>query len=73
MAKAGGILNRWLSLAALRDTLSALAEIAKGREYPTALEQNPLPEAERNAFLATVRRLNPGIDIGFWEQLVRGE
>jgi len=62
-----------VSLAALRESLSALAEIAKGREDPIALEQNPLPEAERNGFLATVRRLNPGIDISFWEQLVSGE
>ncbi|HZI57373.1 MAG TPA: hypothetical protein VFF39_11385 [Verrucomicrobiae bacterium] len=68
--------SRWdpvciaVSLAAFGHALSVIAIIAKGREYPVALEQNPLTQSEKDTALATIRKHNPGIDLGFWQTLL---
>jgi len=59
-----------ISLTGFAHAISALAAIAKGREYPVALEQNPLTPSERNLTLAVIRQANPGIALGFWETLL---
>jgi hypothetical protein len=46
--------------------LSAIADIAKGREHPVALKANPLKKEEKEATLATIRRHNPTADLDFW-------
>lgn len=59
-----------VSLRAFGKALSAIATVAKGREYPVALEQNPLSRPEEEAALATIRQHNPKIDLGFWQTLL---
>ena len=54
-------MGRWdpmpiaVSLEAFGQALSAVATVAKGRENPVALEQNPLSEAERDRALAAIQ------------------
>jgi hypothetical protein len=62
--------NIAVSLLAFGRALSALAEVSKGRENPVALENNPLPDIEKEAILAAIRRDNPGLDVDFWEMLL---
>jgi len=50
--------------------LSALLEVARGRENPVALESNPLSHNERTAVLAQISQHNPGIDLDFWTVLL---
>jgi hypothetical protein len=59
-----------ISLKAFSHSLSAIADVAKGREYPVALKQNPLTEGEKEAVLSTIRHQNPKLDISFWEILL---
>ena len=56
-----------VSLEGFGKALSIVAEAARGREYPNALEKNPLTQTERESILAAIRRENPGIDLEFWE------
>jgi hypothetical protein len=48
-------------------SLRCVAAVAEGREYPVALEDNPLPESEAESVLSEIRRLNPRSDMEFWE------
>jgi hypothetical protein len=59
-----------VSLAAFAQALSAVAAAAQGRENPVALEKHPLTQQEKEAALATIRRHNPKLDLGFWEGLL---
>lgn len=59
-----------VSLTAFGHTLSVIAIVAKGREYPVALEQNPLTQSEKDTALATIRKHNPRIDLEFWQTLL---
>jgi hypothetical protein len=59
-----------VSLQAFGRALSAIATVATGREYPVALEQNPLPAAERDKALAAIRQDNPQIGLDFWQTLL---
>jgi hypothetical protein len=59
-----------VSLQAFGQALSAIATVAKGRENPVALEQNPLPESERDRALAAIRQHNPQIGLNFWHTLL---
>ena len=60
------------SLPGFGGVLSLLAELAKGREDPGALAQNPLKESEKHAILAAIGQRNPGINVSFWEDLIGG-
>jgi hypothetical protein len=59
-----------VSLEGFGRALSPVADIAKGREYPVALENNPLTQFEKESTLAAIRRDNPGVDLEFWEILL---
>jgi hypothetical protein len=59
-----------VSLAAFAQALSAVAAVAGGRENPVALEKHPLTQQEKEVALATIRRHNPKLDLGFWEALL---
>lgn len=59
-----------VSLGSFGRALSAVANIARGRENPAALEANPLTAAEREATLDAIQRDNPGLDLAFWELLL---
>jgi hypothetical protein len=51
--------------------LESLYEISKNREYPTLLEENPISEREKRAFLLRIYQQNPNIEyLGFWELIV---
>jgi len=58
------------SLNGLMYALSAIADVAKGREYPVALENNPLKQSEREAALAVIRQHNPTTNLDFWKDLL---
>ena len=51
-------------------SLSALADIAEGRDSPVAVENNPLTDDEHDRFLGTVAEANPGIETWYWEQVL---
>jgi hypothetical protein len=53
--------------------LDVVRRVAVGREHPVALEENPLPEAERSAALREIAELSPGSDPSFWETLLTFE
>ena len=56
------------SLEAFGMTLRAVREISTGREYPVALENNPLSDDERRSVLQAIRKINGDeIEMGFWE------
>jgi hypothetical protein len=59
-----------VSLEAFGLALSAIANVAKGREHPVALESNPLTPSEKEATLAAIGRDNPGLELTFWELLL---
>jgi hypothetical protein len=59
-----------ISLPAFAYALSAVAAVAKGREHPVALEQNPLTQSEKDIVLASIRQQNPNMDVRFWETLL---
>jgi len=54
-----------VSLAAFGKSLSAIAQVAKGRAHPKDLEQNPLTSSEKQEAITAIRRENPGIDLVF--------
>jgi hypothetical protein len=58
------------SLAGFGRALSVVADIARGREHPVALENNPLTQSEKEAALTAIQRDNPGVDMDFWETLL---
>jgi len=51
--------------------LELVREAATGRETPTALDANPLPEAEAVRLLHEIARRNPGAEPAFWEDWLR--
>jgi hypothetical protein len=59
-----------VSLEAFGHALSAVAEVAKGRENPGALENNPLTLSEKQATIAAIKRHNPGVNLEFWEAVL---
>jgi hypothetical protein len=59
-----------VSLEAFGHSLDAVAAVAKGREHPVALQEHPLLKSEKDELLATIRRYNPKLDLGFWENFV---
>jgi hypothetical protein len=59
-----------ISMKSFGEALTNLAVLAKGREFPTAFEGNPVTESERRTFLDAIERNNPGIDLEFWELLL---
>ena len=59
------------SLEAFAATLRTLKEISVGREYPVALENNPLLAAEKDRVLQLIRSANDDeVDVDFWEALL---
>lgn len=46
---------------------SKLMELSKNRSNPTAIEENPIPEKEKIAFLSWIEENNPESDISYWE------
>jgi len=60
-----------VSLESFGKSLSAIAQIAKDREFPTALEMNPLTEGEKETTIAAIKRENPGLNLEFWETLLQ--
>ena len=59
------------SLDAFGETLRVIREIAAGREYPVALEKNPLPDDERDKVLDKINDLNGGeVGMDFWKILL---
>jgi hypothetical protein len=59
-----------VSLEAFGRALSAVADVAKNRESPVALENDPLTQSEKETTLAAIRRDNPGVKLEFWETLL---
>jgi hypothetical protein len=59
-----------VSITGFAQALSAIAAVAKGREHPVALEQNPLTQSESDTVLASIRQQNPNMDVRFWENLL---
>ena len=58
------------SLDGLATALDALARVADGRSSPVELDENPLPDDERGAFLRSVKDANPRASTDFWELVV---
>lgn len=54
------------SFTAFAQSLENIAEAARGREYPDALDRHPLTAREKRTLIAELRRLNPGCDVSFW-------
>lgn len=50
--------------------LDALADLARGRENPVDLENNPLPQTEKENFIGLIRSRKPDVEIEFWESLL---
>lgn len=60
------------SLEVFAATLRAIREISVGREYPVALENNPLSEDQRQSVLRAIRKINDDeIEMGFWEAMLQ--
>ena len=51
-------------------SLPEVAQVANGREYPTALEKPPLTSSEKQAIIALIKQENPGLNLRFWETLL---
>jgi hypothetical protein len=58
------------TLVGFAHALSTIANVAKGREYPVALENNPLNQHEKEATLAAIQQHNPSADLSFWQNLL---
>jgi len=59
------------SLQAFAATLREIKQVSAGRENPVALEDNPIPSAERERVLQLIRNANDsGMDLEFWELLL---
>jgi len=50
--------------------LSIIANLAKGRENPVALEENPLSQSEKENAITVIQRDNPRSSIEFWAILL---
>ena len=48
------------------ESLKAVKSVAAGRENPVELESNPLPNAQCEQILKTIRVANPKADTAFW-------
>jgi hypothetical protein len=59
-----------VSFEAFAKILAEFARIAHERSNPVALDANPLPAHQRDAFLAHTTELNGGLDAGFWAVLL---
>src|SRR5258707_12456348 len=59
-----------VSLEAFAQAISVVAAIAHDREYPVALERNPLKQSEKETALAAIQQYNPKLDTSFWETLL---
>lgn len=55
------------SFAGFVAALEAVAAVSPGREDPVSLEENPVPDEERERLLAAIRERNPNADPEFWE------
>ena len=58
------------SLDAFAKTLDLVHGLSKGRTTSEALEKNPISSKEKKEFLKSVKKLNPDVDLDFWELLV---
>ena len=60
-----------ISFDAFASCLREFAKLANGRANPVELENNPLPESDRNAFFERIAELNGrGFDPAFWALMV---
>jgi hypothetical protein len=59
-----------VSLIAFGRALSTISAVSRGREYPVALESNPLAQSEKEAILAVIQSDNPSLDLEFWGRLL---
>lgn len=55
------------SLQAFAATLRQIKQLSAQRENPVALDNNPIPPAERERVMQLIRNVNDGIDVQFWE------
>jgi hypothetical protein len=60
-----------VSLVAFGQALLTIADLARGRETPVALENNPLTPSEKQATMAAIKSHNPGVNLDFWESVLR--
>ncbi len=58
------------SLDGFRKALSAITRIARGRENPVGLENNPLSQSDRDSALAEIRLHNAEVNLEFWDNLL---
>jgi hypothetical protein len=59
------------SIEAFAGILDEFARIAKGRSNPVEQENNPLDDADREAYLSCVDKLNNGqVEGDFWEEML---
>jgi hypothetical protein len=61
------------SFTAFAQSLEKIAEAAREREYPDALDRNPLTSREKRTLLAELRRLNPGCELSFWSGMFESD
>jgi hypothetical protein len=59
-----------ISLQAFARCWREFAVIARGRANPAELEINPLPGAERRAYLDRIKEINEGIEAELWAALL---
>jgi hypothetical protein len=59
-----------VSLEAFERALAAIMAVAKHREYPALLENNPLTQPEKEGVLATIKHDNPEMDLSYWEAIL---
>lgn len=61
-----------ISMEKFEECLKLLAKVARGRENPVALENNPLTDDDKETVLNQIVNLNPGIDGAFWAAFLEG-
>ncbi len=51
------------------EILKMLQKLSERRQNPVELENNPLPENDKNIFLISIEEQNPDCEIQFWESI----
>jgi hypothetical protein len=53
--------------------LERLQALARGRATPVQMDEHPLSNKERDAFIDSIRRDNSDVDVTFWETICETE
>ena len=61
------------SLDSFKSILADLKGLSFGRQSPSEIEENPIPENELKDFLNTVKRNNDYIEIWWWETFLESD